>query len=203
MGMVRCNKGHFYDNTKFSQCPHCGIFFGEDDEKTMAMSMDLSSVSSGINRVEDDEKTVAMMPQGIKIEKENNKSCVVDEEDKTVSLYAEKTGSDFITGWLVCITGAERGRDYKLHQGFNRVGRDYQLDIAVMDDSAISREAAFAVVYDDKSNQFFAVQQSSGTAYLNGKTLEGAMPLKTGDILYTGNSEFEFVAFCREGRTWN
>ena len=25
MAIIRCDKGHYYDNTKFSQCPHCGV----------------------------------------------------------------------------------------------------------------------------------------------------------------------------------
>ena len=149
-----------------------------DDDKTVAMSQPVAGAAAG-------------------------SSYSVEEDDKTISLYAEEKGTDFITGWIVCVEGPERGRDYKLHQGFNRLGRDYRMDIAVMEDQSISREAAFAIVYDDRSNQFFAVQQPGGNAYLNGTALMGAVALKTGDILRTGNSEFEFIAFCREGRTWN
>ncbi|MDO5417933.1 MAG: hypothetical protein Q4F29_12075, partial [Lachnospiraceae bacterium] len=25
MAVVRCSKGHYYDDTKFAQCPHCGV----------------------------------------------------------------------------------------------------------------------------------------------------------------------------------
>ena len=25
MAIIRCDNGHYYDNTKFSQCPHCGV----------------------------------------------------------------------------------------------------------------------------------------------------------------------------------
>ncbi len=28
MAVVRCNQGHYYDDEKFSRCPHCGIFAG-------------------------------------------------------------------------------------------------------------------------------------------------------------------------------
>lgn len=203
MAIVRCSKGHYYDDEKFTQCPHCGIFAGdEDDEKTVAMTFEpevktpVTPANSVMQKtVPDYDRTLGQTVT----QKDSNAT----DDDKTISLYAEEKGTDFIVGWIVCVEGPERGRDYKLHQGFNRLGRDYKMDIAVVEDQSISREAAFAIVYDDRSNHFFAVQQSGGTAYLNGTALMGAVELKTGDLLCTGKSEFEFVAFCREGRSWD
>lgn len=203
MAIVRCSKGHYYDNAKFAQCPHCGIFAGDDDdEKTVAMSFEPHEKTPVISANPAMQKTVPAYNQTTDLTVTEKDQNVMD-DDKTISLYAEEKGADFIVGWLVCVEGSERGRDYKLHQGFNRLGRDYKMDIAIVEDQSISREAAFAVVYDDRSNSFFAVQQSGGTAYLNGTALMGAVSLKTGDLLRAGNSEFEFVAFCREGRTWD
>ncbi|MDD3253278.1 MAG: FHA domain-containing protein [Lachnospiraceae bacterium] len=194
MAIIRCGKGHYYDDSKFSQCPHCGIFLDGEDDKTVAMAE-----PSG----DDFNKTLAITAG--KTDGRQPAAFVrptVDEDDKTISLYAETKGEDFIVGWLVCIEGPEKGRDYRLHQGFNRVGRGYNMDVAMVEDSGISREPEFAVVYDEKGNSFYAVQQPAGNAYLNGTTLEGAVPLKTGDVMKTGNTQFEFIAFCREGRVW-
>lgn len=197
MAIIRCEKGHYYDNEKFAQCPHCGIFAADEDEKTVAVP------PQGMGAEADDEKTVAMRPAAPRTPgTPAAASYGVEQDDKTVSLYADEKGADFIVGWLVCVEGPERGRDYRLHQGFNRIGRDYALDVVVVDDTSVSREAACAVVYDDRSNRFFAVQQTAGEAYLNGQAISGAVDLKTGDVIRTGNSEFEFVAFCREGRVW-
>ena len=33
MAIIRCDKGHYYDNTKFSQCPHCGVLPVMEKEK--------------------------------------------------------------------------------------------------------------------------------------------------------------------------
>lgn len=126
----------------------------------------------------------------------------LSEDDKTISITNERNGADYIAGWLVCIKGPEKGRDYRLYHGFNRIGRDYGLDVAIMEDTAISREASLAVVYDERKNQFHAVPQSGGTAYLNGMLLEGTKDIKSGDLFEIGKSEFEFIAFCREGRVW-
>lgn len=168
MSVVRCKKGHYYDAEKFSQCPHCGIYSDDEDDKTIAFHSSLDS----------------------------------EENDKTISIITDKNGAKYIAGWLVCIKGPEKGRDYRLYHGFNRIGRNHNLDVAVMEDSAISRESSLAVVYDDRQNQFHAVQQSGGTAYLNGQLLEGTKVIKTGDLIEIGKSEFEFIAFCREGRVW-
>ena len=198
MAIVKCSKGHFYDNTRYSQCPHCGILADEDDAVTVSMPSQSSQ--------SDDDKTVALRPVGpagagdaaIK----QGAGIPTEEDDKTVRLYTEEKGADLIVGWLVCIVGAEKGRDYRLHQGFNRMGRDYQMDIPVMDDKSLGREPVCAVVYDDRTNKFFAVQQQGNVAYLNADVLQGAVELKTGDIISAGKSQFEFIAFCREGRTW-
>lgn len=107
-----------------------------------------------------------------------------------------------VAGWLVCTEGPERGCDYSLYKGFNRLGGGDSLDITVRDPK-LGEAAVLAVVYDDRNNEFFAVQQVGGEALLNGAKLEKAAKLSTGDLLKAGESEFEFVAFCREGRTWS
>lgn len=192
MAIVKCSRGHFYDNTKFSQCPHCGIM-AADDDVTVSIPQTRGK--------HDDDQTVALRPDGSNGGGMQTADSVED-DDKTVRLYQEKKGADLIVGWLVCIVGSEKGRDYRLHQGFNRMGRDYKMDIPVIEDKSLGREPVCAVVYDDRSNKFYAVQQQGNLAYLNGNVLQGAVELKTGDIISAGKSQFEFVAFCREGRTW-
>lgn len=197
MAIIKCSKGHFYDDAKYSQCPHCGILSEDDDAVTVSMASQ--------RRESDDDKTVALKPLAPAdggMATTPAAGNVVEEDDKTIRYYAEEKGADLIVGWLVCIVGMERGKDYRLHQGFNRMGRDYQMDVPVMDDKSMGREPVCAVVYDDRSNKFFAVQEGGSVAYLNGSVLQGAVELKTGDIIAAGKSQFEFIAFCREGRTW-
>lgn len=188
MSITRCKKGHYYDLEKFSQCPHCGIFVDDEDEKTMQLLKP--------NDLLEEEKTIAMRTS-------NRPGLKSDQsDDKTISFYKEEKGADFITGWLVCTKGPEKGRDYRLRHGFNRIGRDHAMDVAVMEDALISRESSAAIVYESKTNCFYAVSQSGGTSYVNGKLLESPQLMKTGDIMEIGKSEFEFIAFCREGRIW-
>ena len=181
MAIVKCSKGHFFDDTRYSQKTVSGV------------SLDYRS-SAG------DDRTVALKP--VSPAGAGSMAAPVEDDDKTVRFYQEEKGADLIVGWLVCVSGPERGRDWRLHQGFNRMGRDYRLDIPVMEDKSLGREPVCAVVYDDRTNKFFAVQQQGNVAYLNADVLQGAVELKTGDIISAGKSQFEFIAFCREGRTW-
>lgn len=218
MAIIRCSRGHYYDNVKFSQCPHCGIFTLEDDDKTVALKPE---------KGRSEEKSVQLEPEaegsrGIRLNpekinqpapgdsgdggvqskpEETNRPVSVASGDKTVDMYEEQKKELFV-GWLVCVEGPHRGQDWHLYQGFNRLGRNEALDIPVMKDEKMGRNAVFAVVYDDRSNRFFAVQQPGENAYLNEEALQGAVPLKTGDRLRAGGSLFEFVAFCGERNVW-
>ncbi len=262
MAIIKCSKGHYYDNTKFSQCPHCGVlpimeqeqqqeakpkrfsFFHrpegkkqeavvpapymeeEDDDHTVAMP-----VAPGPFLAEDDEDddhTIAMprMQEPVREEEPD------EDDDRTIAIpkmqetagreepeeaggrtmatpkrqeaapqVAEEKQPGFVAGWLVCVNGPERGCDYRLYKGFNRLGNGERTDILVRDPGLAA--VAVAVVYDDRSNAFFAVQQPGAQALLNGEELEGAVRISSGDLIKAGESEFEFVAFCREGRVWD
>ncbi len=188
MAVIRCDKGHYFDNGKYTQCPFCGILI--EDEVTMA----LPKGPPGQWERDDDSKTVAM-ESGFQV-------SMAEDDDQTISLFMERQKGDPVTGWLVCVSGYEVGRDFRLHQGFNRIGRSYEWDVPLMEDPAVRKAAECAVVYDDKSNCFYAVQQMGGMAYLNGKLLDSSCILNSGDIIKVGESELEFIAFCREGRVW-
>ncbi|MGL5436054.1 MAG: FHA domain-containing protein [Lachnospiraceae bacterium] len=189
MAVIRCSRGHYFDDGKYTQCPHCGILLHDDD---ITVPLPLSQINQRWEDT-DDGKTIAINA-GMSEE-------TFDEDDKTISLYVQQNDGDPVTGWLVCVAGAEIGRDFRLHQGFNRIGRSYEMDVPIMEDPMVRTVAECAIVYDNRGNRFYAVQQE-GIAYLNGNLLQSPCTLTSGDILRVGESEFEFVAFCREERVW-
>lgn len=175
MGIRRCENGHYYDDEKFFRCPYCGINIDLEDE-----------IDS------DQDKTVAIAD--IKYSE--------DDDDRTIMAEGKEEKRYFVTGWLVCVDGAEKGRDYRLHMGFNRIGRSYQMDICLEDDLAITRDNHCSVIYDDKNGQFL-VKPSVGTVtYLNGNILLSAEIIKTGDRIRVGQSTLELVAFCNGEKKW-
>ena len=107
-----------------------------------------------------------------------------------------------MTGWLVCVSGPEKGRDYRLHSGRNFLGRAPQMDISIADDMEISRENHFSVVYEPKKRMYLLVP-GSANIYLNGKSINKVTSLKTGNMIGVGRSEFIFIPFCKEGRDWS
>lgn len=233
MSVIRCPKGHFYDDQRFSHCPHCGVFseppagpgrqepgresqggltekrkglFGWlDREKTAAFDTEKAAVM-------DEGKTVAFGSgkkeiSGDPLEQDHTIALKEVSDDgmddqKTIGFFSGAKGNDFVTGWLVCIEGKEKGRDYRLHHGFNRVGRSFAMDVQVMEDPAVSEESHCSVVYDDKTNQFSLIPSNGSITYFQGRMLGGTETLHTGDEIRIGNSCFVFIPFCGEGRVW-
>ena len=89
MSLIRCPNGHYYDDSRYTSCPSCGIaldgLFGEmqafDAEEKTVCRMD----------VNDDAVTV---------------SKSLDQEVKTIAKFRVDNGTQPVVGWLVCV---ERG----------------------------------------------------------------------------------------------
>ena len=344
MAVIRCSKGHYYDDTKFAQCPHCGVlpaiepekpvkakrfsffrkeapaqqqaapaapvspelsqFSGQggpavtgdyddctvglsqmpggmpkDDDRTLAFDSGAGTGGSGYgdddNRTiafgsgagtggggygDDDNRTIAFSHRpetgGGGYSEDDNRTVafshgstgsINEDDNRTVAFSrpdAEKQGSgqmagstppapaktarevkpsapvkaepvkmqsapaetfplspaQYVAGWLVCVKGMWKGRDYRLYKGFNRMGNRQGADIPLPEEL---KETVCALVYDDRSNSFYLVQQSGDSVYLNGSEVKGSVQLNTGDRIKAGEAEFEFIAFCREGRSWD
>lgn len=199
MAIVKCEAGlHYYDNEKYGKCPHCGVKlvnsgdFGVaeyrhmNDEKTVAYAEPVGS-----------EEQMTIM-QNVKISYDLGKA----DDERTVAYHSAAKGNDYVTGWLVCIEGPEKGRDYRIHHGFNKVGRGSDMDIIIVEDTYISRGAQCQVVYDDRHNKFYLSPAGGNIAYINDELLTKSVQLDDGDIIHIGRSSFEFVPFCRENRKW-
>ncbi len=106
-------------------------------------------------------------------------------------------------GWLVCIEGNNRGRDYRLHAGYNTIGKNPGNDIAISGDDTVSRERHAVIAYDQEENLFFfAPQNGVNLLRLNGKVLMMASEIKANDILTIGKSRFIFIPLCSENFRW-
>ena len=182
------------------------VYEDEDDDRTIAIPSSASqAVSSGLGVSREQKK--AEEPAA-SVSEQRIKDCRIQQEAPLQPQFeAQKNPAQmqagFVVGWLVCINGVQKGRDYRLCRGFNRLGGSDKMDIAVKGDSKLGAFVSCAIVYDDKSNEFFAVKQEDEHVFLNEESLKGAVKLTSGDRIKAGDSEFEFVAFCREGRLWD
>lgn len=177
--MKQCDNGHFYDENRFDSCPYCRE--GAGVGKTVAAS------TLG--------KTVAAMPGG----------AIADtDQDKTVGIIKKDIGIDPAVGFLICIAGPNRGRDYKLAAGRNFIGRAAAMDVALTDDDTVSRESHALVTYDVKHNKFsLSPGQGRGITYCNDEQVETARPLKAYDIIEVGKSRLIFLPLCGEKFRWD
>ncbi len=183
VAIIQCENNHYYDNSKFEQCPHC--------KKATAQGQDPSKFKEN--------KTVAKFSQFSN--GALNTPPKVDDIQKTVPKFFSDKNINPVAGWLVCLSGENKGRSFEVHIGKNFVGRSMKMDIHTNDEQ-ISRENHFSVIYDPHSNDFFALE-GNGITYFNGNLLAGAEKLKDGDEIEAGSSKYVFVPYCKEGREWN
>jgi len=185
MAIIQCESGHYYDNNKFMSCPHCRN--AEKDEGSLTVRLNNSTVES--------QAAVYLKERGISYKEEYD-------EEKTVGVFSKSKGNDFVTGWLVCISGAEKGRDYKLRYGVNKIGRSKEMDVYLEEDRQVARDHHCSVIYEYNKNEFFVIPQKGNIVYLNNEFLEDASKILAGDVLTIGESQLEFIAFCRGTRRW-
>ena len=117
-----------------------------------------------------------------------------------------KTGVPFqpVVGWLVCIDGPAKGRDYRIHSQYNYIGRGQHMDICISGDNCISTDRAAVLAYDSEE-KFFSFGPSMGhnVVRVNGKMLMNAVVLNAYDELTIGKTKLLFVPLCGERFDWN
>lgn len=132
-----------------------------------------------------------------KEKKETKKS--LDEIEEILFLEEEKP----VCGWIVCVGGPRRGRDYKVMDGKNFIGRADDMDIQILGDNKIERRNHAVIVYDAKKKENMILPgDSNGIVYLNEEAVYVPKPLHAYDLIEMGSSRFLFVPFCGEHYTW-
>ncbi len=185
MAVLRCEKGHFYDGDKFAECPHCKTPLPTPRRLGEAVTEYRPSLSR---------------PSATGVQVQFGPAA--QGEEKTVGVYRTTLGCDPVVGWLVCVEGKEKGRDYRLHAGRNSIGRALDMDIALPDDPAVSREEHCSLVFEPQKTIFALVRGRGEVLLLNGEPLGDSVCLQGGERLTIGAGVFVFVPFCREGLVW-
>ena len=87
-----------------------------------------------------------------------------------------------VCGWIVCVSGPRKGKDYKVMDGKNFIGRADDMDIQILGDNKIDRRNHAVIVFDSKKRE--------------------NTPLNSYDEIEMGESKFLFVPFCGEHFLW-
>lgn len=184
--MTRCEKcGSFYDRAKNAVCPYCNGAQAAVDKTvpvnpgvTMSVTSNDRTIPTGsVTRPTDDERT---MP-----------------------VFRKETGIDPVVGWLVCVSGDNLGRDYRIHSDNNYIGRSEKMDIYIRDDETISRENHATITYDSRDKVFYLTPgEGRSIVRLNDKALLMTSELKAYDRIELGTTMLVFVPLCGESFDW-
>ncbi len=198
----RCNNGHWYDASVNKTCPHCrqagerlGIRLNDIEEDDRTVSIAEAGLSLG-------EQLGAIIGKSVNVPAPDEPTLDLD-DNKTISFgFFGMTAIQPVTGWLVCMTGSERGKDYRLHMGKNFVGRSPSMDVVLVDDKKISRDKHCSVIYDPKGDAFYVAAEGGNLVYLNDQMLAASERLEENDKITIGDTSLIFIPFCRGKRRW-
>lgn len=179
MSLKRCSSGHLYNPKKYAQCPYC-----DDGE---------------LDKAKDNKKFVAAP-----IEKKHFTVSDTNESGaKTKAFWNESEGVEPAVGWLVCIEGPERGKDYKIKSDKNFIGRSEEMHIYISGDTFISRRNHAVVCYNPKQRNFMLIPgEGTGIIYANEEAIYSPTELQAYDVIEMGKSKFIFIALCGQHFEW-
>jgi len=134
-----------------------------------------------------------------------NSHYAIDETEVEEDVTQVEEDFDYISGWMVCISGPQKGKDFRLRSGgYNKIGRNPSFAVALTD-TKISREFSMWVCFDPLTKSYLTGAKAGGNlVYLNGKLLppESTYELKRNDKIRVGESELMFIPLCDENFQW-
>lgn len=189
MEMRQCQVGgHFYDASLYAECPYC---------KNNEMSANITNYG---------------VPMPVYGGGDNNHTQAINygvntnytEDSKTIAVIKNEIGIDPVVGWLVCIQGNEKGKDYRLHSDNNYIGRGEKMDVSIGGDGTISRDNHAIVSYDGKEKIFYlSPGEGRSILRLNDKAIFATAPIKEKDVIEIGETKLLFIPLCTERFEWN
>ena len=194
--MIECPNGHYYNGAVHASCPECS-----KRGETNFPSTTAPNVSAGSAPVP--ETIGQTMPA-------NNRDVVAGGPVNPFSVPTTPGGNlagdsqvEPVVGWLVCIEGPLRGVDFRIHAGYNYIGRE-EGDIHIHGDSQISRQK-HAVISFYAKRQTFHVGPADGRNIieLNDEPVFNSVEMKSYDVLTIGSTKLMLVAMCGNRFNWN
>ena len=197
-----CTNGHNYDASKSAVCPFCpGTIGNSDYEQTMVEFKKTQMMNEGtmqfdktmINEENRDLKTT--LPGASASQHPFNRTTIVSPGDASTPQdtimkvkVLEQSEKRKMVGWLVTFSYDEKGQDYKLYMGKNKIGSAANCDI-VINDSSISGE--HATILFRENNFLIKDNFSTNGTKINGITIDEGK-LTEADDLTLGNTIFKF-----------
>lgn len=110
---------------------------------------------------------------------------------------------NLVAGWLICIEGINRGKDFRLHAGRNFIGRDLDQDVR-LEDGSVSRKHFVIDFNPIEGNYCIEMNNAKAAAvYVNGSPLNGKLILERGDRIKLARTELIFIPLDQECVKWD
>lgn len=211
MAIEYCEKGHYWDNEKYDSCPTCaGSFSSNIQLKSDVLEKTVNERHAGTVPIGAAFGGSSTIPVGGASPTVPVAGMSAAEDGRTVPVYQLEGSTGKINpviGWLVCVEGVEKGKDYRLHGGYNTIGREAKNDVCIRGDDQISRENNAWIGYDMRSKKFLfgAGESSTNFVYVNDQPLprSQSVVLEPHDRIGMGASVFMFVPFVGDSFDWN
>ncbi len=220
--IISCSQGHYYDANRYSSCPYCSSnsFSPTVDPFAGSAADNGGGAMPGNDAGGSFSPTIA--PNGGAGTPGGGMGDAYGRFDPTITPTsgggaAERMGkTQFVdtstpmgapapvVGWLVAVEGPCRGTDYRIHTGYNYIGREAG-DICIRGDSTISAEKDANVTYVPQTRQFYIAHELGKNVLLvnNLPVIGGGMQLHNYDRITIGTTQLVFVSLCGEQFSWS
>ncbi len=204
--IVKCPNNHYYDANRYKSCPFCsgemGTFLPTSDPYGGMTVPPTGGVYQGGGVTVSPTGGVDYMGSGLTVPPETIQGSdightqFVDDSTPAGSLAP-------VVGWLVAVSGPCRGTDYRIHTGYNYIGRE-RGDIVINGDMGISGEKDSVIAYSPQDKRFYIGHEQGKNliSVNNGPVIGGSTELHLYDRIVIGNTKLVFVPLCGDGFSW-
>lgn len=193
MPLQECENGHLYDTDQYAKCPYCS-----SQTSVITFGTGNAGINPPVNAGSVSEVGSTIAPQGYMKQQDSRADT-----GKTVGVFQKKMKFEPVVGWLVCIDGPEKGKDFRIYGRNNTIGRSDKMDICIKGDPTISRENHARLAYDEKHNAFHLIPaENTNTIYLNDEPVYVPTKLNVRDVIEFGDCKLVFIPFCDDKFTW-
>lgn len=208
--IISCSKGHYYDANRYASCPYCSTGGFSPTVDPFAETKEGDSGYGGIGKTTD----VGGGESYGNYENYGNfgptevpqvKKRAAESMSKTqfVDISTPAGAPVPVVGWLVAVEGPCRGTDYRIHTGYNYIGREAG-DICIHGDNTISAEKDANVTFVPQTRKFYiAHEQGKNVLLVNDMpVIGGGMEIHNYDLITIGTTKLMFVGLCGEKFIW-
>lgn len=205
--IVSCPQGHYYDANRYSNCPICssGGFAATQDPFSSAPAQ--SDAGSFPPTTPPEVKDSGVVNMGFGPTEPPRHVAGVSNDRMGHTQYVDSStpvGAPApVVGWLVAVAGPCRGTDYRIHTGYNYIGRESG-DICIHGDNTISAEKDANITYVPQTRKFYIAHELGKNVLLvnNRPAIGSGLELENYDMITIGTTKLIFMALCSERFSW-